>query len=127
MHPALNFVFNYYENVLQREIAAFINPKISSKVEPIQLPQFTKSIYWRKWKHDQEAKKEKEKEKKHQRMTTEELNAFVLEVTKGEIQLPDSGNLDEATFLYRNWKATDVNNSNAKVIGIEENRGKNKY
>ena len=81
MHPALNFVFNYYENVLKREIAAFINPKISSKVEPIQLPQFTKSIYWRKWKHDQEAKKEK----KQQRMTTEELNSFVVGVTKGEI------------------------------------------
>ena len=124
MHPELNFVFNYYQKKYQRAITAFTNPTIQANVEPIQLPQFINSIYWRKWKHDQETKKEKEKKDK---ITTEELNSFVLGVTKNEIFLPKSGNLDEATFLYRNWKATDANNTNAKVIGIEENRGKNKY
>ena len=56
-------------------------------------------------------------------MTTKELNDFVLRVKNNEIELPDSGNLDEATFLYKNWKVTDVNNSNTKIIGIGEEKG----
>ena len=59
-------------------------------------------------------------------MTTEELNNFVLRVASNEVELPSTGNLDEATFLYKNWKITDVNNTNAKVIGIGEKKGKNK-
>ena len=43
------------------------------------------------------------------------------------MELPNSGNLDEAEFLYHNWKLTDINNTNAKVIGIGEKKGKNKY
>ena len=36
-------------------------------------------------------------------MATEELNNFVLKIATNEIELP-TGNLDEATFLYKNWK-----------------------
>ena len=44
-----------------------------------------------------------------------------------EIELPNSGNLDEATFVCENWKITDTNNANAKVIGIGEKKGRYKY
>ena len=27
-HPELNFIFNYYQNINQREIKAFMSPKI---------------------------------------------------------------------------------------------------
>ena len=60
-------------------------------------------------------------------MTTEELNSVVLRVTTNEIELPNSGNLDEATFLYKNWKISDTNNTNAKIMGVGEAKGKNKY
>ena len=39
-----------------------------------------------------------------------------------EIELPNTGNLDEATFVCENWKITDTNNANAKVIGIGEKK-----
>ena len=57
-------------------------------------------------------------------MEKRELNDFVLKVTKNEIELPNSGNLEDAKFVCKNWKITDANNSNAKVIGIGEKRGK---
>ena len=60
-------------------------------------------------------------------MGTRELNHCVLKVTKNEIELPNSGNLEDAEFVYKSWKITDANNSNAKVIGIGEKRGKYKY
>ena len=46
-----------------------------------------------------------------------------MKVAEKEIELPNSGNLDEAEFVYRNWKITDANNSNAKVIGVGEEKG----
>ena len=60
-------------------------------------------------------------------MTSKKVNDFVLKVTENKNLLPNSGNLDEAYFLYKNWKVTDANNSNSKVIGIEEDKGRNKY
>ena len=51
----------------------------------------------------------------------------MLEVTKENIELPNSGNLKEAEFFYHNWKTTDINNSNAKVMVIGEDRGAYKY
>ena len=60
-------------------------------------------------------------------MATEELNNFVLQVATNEVELPNTGNLDEATFLYKNWKISDTNNTNAKIMGIGEAKGKNKY
>ena len=59
-------------------------------------------------------------------MATEELNSLVTKITTNKIELPDTGNLDEATFLYKNWKITDANNTNAKVVGIGEKKGKNR-
>ena len=50
-----------------------------------------------------------------------------MQATKEENKLQNNGNLDEAEFLYKNWKVTDVNNSNTKVIGIGEEKGKYKY
>ena len=42
-------------------------------------------------------------------------------------KLQNTGNLDETEFLYKNWRITDSNNTNAKVIGIGEKKGKYKY
>ena len=94
-------------------------------IKPIRIHPFVKSIYWREYQEDKERKKEREK--KNRLIRTQELNDFVLGLTKKKIELPDSGNLDEATFLYKNWKLTDVNNTNAKIIGIGEKKGEYKY
>ena len=53
-------------------------------------------------------------------MTTSELNDFVLEITNSKIELPNSGDLVEAEFLFSGWKVTDANNTNAKIIGVGE-------
>ena len=54
------------------------------------------------------------------------MNDFVLGVAKKETELPNTGNLDEATFVFKNWKVSDANNANAKVMGVGEKKGKNK-
>lgn len=48
-------------------------------------------------------------------------------MTNKTIELPNSGNLKEAEFVYQNWKATDINNSSAKVIAVAEEKGSYKY
>lgn len=51
-------------------------------------------------------------------MTTENVNDFVMKVTEKEIELPNLENLAEATFVYNNWKITDTNNTNSKIIFV---------
>ena len=60
-------------------------------------------------------------------MATLELNDIVLKIATNEIHLQNSGNLEDAEFLYKNWRITDTNNTNAKVIGVGEKKGRNKY
>ena len=55
------------------------------------------------------------------------MNSFVLRVTNNQIELPNSGDLVEAEFQFKGWKVTDANNTNAKIIGIGEEKGKYKY
>lgn len=59
-------------------------------------------------------------------MTTENVNDFVMKVTEKEIELPNLENLAEATFVYNNWKITDTNNTNSKIIFVGQKKGKNK-
>ena len=41
--------------------------------------------------------------------------------------MPNTGNLEDAEFVYKNWKITDANNYNSKVIAICEDKGEYKY
>ena len=43
------------------------------------------------------------------------------------IELPNNGNLEDAQFVCKNWKVTDTNNTNYKVIGIGEEKATYKY
>ena len=49
-----------------------------------------------------------------------------MKATMRENILPNTGSLDKAEFLYKNWKISDANNSNAKIIGVGGKRGRYK-
>ena len=60
-------------------------------------------------------------------MTTQRLNDVVLQIAEKKIKLPNTGNLEDAEFLYKDWKLTDINNSGAIVRYIGTNKGKYKF
>ena len=41
--------------------------------------------------------------------------------------LQNSSNLEEANFVYKNWKITELNNSSAKVVTLGEKKGRFKH
>ena len=72
---------------------------MKTKIKAIELHPFIRNIYWRKYQADKDSQKEKEKKTE---LSSKELNDFVLEVTKENIELPNSGNLKETEFVYYN-------------------------
>ena len=60
-------------------------------------------------------------------MTTQKLNEIVLKITEKKMELPNTGNLEDAEFLHQGWKPTDSNNSSAIVCCIGTNKGKYKF
>ena len=44
-----------------------------------------------------------------------------------KVKLLDPKKLKEAKFAYKNYKITDVNNANTKIVGIRGSRGRYKY
>ena len=113
-----------YEQNFKKEIVPLISPRIEADLKQLQLPQFIRFIYWREFQEDQHRKKFSKKEKT---ISTTQLNSFILKIISGKNKLQNSGNLEEAEFLYRNWKLTDANNANAKIFAIGERKGKYKY
>ena len=55
------------------------------------------------------------------------VNSFVLNITNHKQLLPETGYLEETEFLYRNWKATHSNNSNAKIVGVSAETGMRRH
>ena len=100
--------------------------KIEREKQKIKLHPFTQSIYWKKYIEDKQMKIQKEKGHPSTK-SSKDLNDFVLKVVKKEVKLPNIGNLEEAEFVYKNWKITDVNNSTKKILGISEKRGEYKF
>lgn len=60
-------------------------------------------------------------------MSKKELNDNILNIAKKQIEIPNTGNLEDAEFLYKNWKLTDSNNTNAMLSCIGEEKGKKKF
>ena len=125
MYPELEFIFAEFEEKFKIEITALTTPNIETEIEPITLHQSIKNIYWHQYQQDKERKREKANSTKI--IPIEKVNSFVLEMAMETIKLPNTGNLQEAEFVVWDWKITDGNNTNAKVVGIGKKKGKYQY
>ena len=123
MYPELNFVFTFYQEMFHTEIIPLLGgPDVPTDMNPPLLPQCMQSIYWKKFREDQESKNSKEG--KSLEIEAEKLNSFILKSTMEGDQLSSTSSLNQAESLYLNWKFSDANNSNAKIIGVGEEGGR---